>query len=233
MFSDRHKEIDYCYYYDKERFCHGNDYELLSDSILKINDEQWVYKKQDNKFYVSRYLDGAFEAGFVSSLVPFETLGPFVTTTDDKKDTLWITDYSFDTPANPYDRPKYTFHKTMIKGKIYNADKVDEIPTLLNGDSIPEIKLERKDVCYSEPFYWVRTMSFVITTTGRIVNIKQDMGNIDDSCPYYIMDLTRYIYRMSPLKPSKKKGENVNVKWIVKVDMGFDWAKGTWKQANK
>ncbi|HYV95233.1 MAG TPA: hypothetical protein VE978_25890 [Chitinophagales bacterium] len=223
VFSDTHKRIEYCYYYDNERFCFGKTYKLTDDSVLDMDEEKWVYKKQGDKYFVNRFFKGTYESGYAISLMPFETTGIFTTTTSDKIDTLWTTDYSADHQDNPYDHPKYEFHKTRVSGKIYDAKKIDELPAFLNGDSIKEISLRRTDGCIGEPFYYVRTMTFVITKEGRIVNIEQDYGNFDlDFCPYYVMDLIRLIYQLSPVKPAKVKGESVNVRWIVKVNMNDD-----------
>lgn len=220
VFSATHKRIDYCYYYDKERDCYGTNYHLTSDTTLDIDGEIWYYKKQGDKYFVARYFNGTYECGYTKSLIPFETVGLFTTTTADKMDTLWTTDYSADSPSEPYDKPLWTFHKAKLKDKIYSKDKIDEPPTLLNGDTLRTIYLKRVGSCISEPYYFVRELQFVITKEGRIVNIEQSIGNIDlDDCPYYVMDLMRYLLQSGQVNPAKLKGENVNVLWTLKVEM--------------
>lgn len=220
IFSKTHQRIDYCYYYDKERHCYGTDYKLTSDTTIDIDGEIWNYANQGDKYFMERYFSGTYEYGFAKSLIPLETIGLFTTTTADKIDTLWTTDYTADKPSRPYDNPLWAFHKTKVTGKIYPKDKVDEQPTLLNGDSLRTIYLSRKDGCFSEPYYIVREMKFVVTAAGRIVNIEQSAGNIDmASCPGYVMDLMRYIIRLGKIKPAKVNGQSVHVLWTLKVVM--------------
>lgn len=223
VFSETHKRIDYCYYYDNERNCYGTNYQLTSDTTLDMDGEIWNYRKQGDQYFVERYFNGTYECGFTKSLIPFETLGRFTTTTADKIDTLWTTDYSADNPSSPYDKPLWIFHKTKIKGKIYDQDKIDEPPAFLNGDPLKTIYLNRTDGCLSEPYYFIRELKFVITKEGNIVNIEQSLGNFDlDYCPYYVMDLMRYLLQSGQLKPGKLKGQNVNVLWTLKVEMNSE-----------
>jgi Fe-S-cluster containining protein len=221
VFSNTRKEIDYCYYYDNKRYCIGQDFELINDSTLSIDGVRWTYKLQGKQFLVYRYEDNFFESGYTKSLIPFEPTGPFTTTTADKIDTLWTTDYSTDKPSKPYDHPTYNFYKAKIKGKVYKPGEVDQPCTFLNGDTLARIYLQRKDGCYGEPLYVVRTMKFIVTQEGHILNIEQDKGNMDlNFCPYYAMELMKYIKRWGLLKPAKRKGQNVNSICTVAIDMG-------------
>lgn len=221
VFSDTQKEIDYCYYYDSLRNCIQYYYELTNDSTLTINNYHWNYRKEGNSFFVYRYIDGFYESGYAKTLIPLETTSLFTTTTADKIDTLWATDYATYKPSNPYNRPTYFFYKASITGKIYPLNKVDEPCTLPNGAALPTIYLKRNDVCYGEPLYKVRTMKFIVTKDGRIVHIEQCHGNIDITfCPGYVLELTKYIKRWGILIPARRKGKNVNVAWTVAVDMG-------------
>lgn len=220
IFSKNKKRIEYCYYYDTVRVCYGSTYEIYSDSVLKIDDKSWIYKKRSDKYFLYRFYNGTYESGYAKTLIPLEAIGLFVTTTTDKIDTLWTTDYLFDKPSNPYDHPKYIFNKSRVAGKIYDSDQIDDKPTFINGDTISVIKLKREVGCFCEPLFFIRSLSFIITKNGRIVNIEQNSGNFDsDFCPYYMLDLIRSICQLGILKPAKVKGENVNVKWVVKVDM--------------
>jgi hypothetical protein len=220
VFSDTHKRIDYCYYYDNKRQCYGTTYQITSDTTLDIDGAVWHYKNQGDKYFLERYFNGTYECGSAKLLIPLETVGLFTTTTADKIDILWTTDYAADKPSQPYDKPLWTFHKTKIKGKIYAKDKIDEQPTFMNGDTLKTIFLNRKDGCISEPYYYVSALKFVITKEGRIVNIEQSIGNIDlDYCPSYVMDLIRYLLQSGQIKPAKVKGQNVNVQWTLKVEM--------------
>ena len=94
MFSETKRTIEYCYYLDKERICHGKAYEIIGDSILRINDESWNYRREGDNYFLSRVFRGTYEFGFASKLIPLTTIGTFITTTPGKTDTLWTTDYS-------------------------------------------------------------------------------------------------------------------------------------------
>jgi hypothetical protein len=226
VFSKTHKRIDYCYYYDNERECYGTDYQLIGDTALVIDEVVWHYTKQNGKYFLERYFDGTYESGMAKSLIPLKMIGLFTTTTADKIDTLWTTDYSKNEPSNPYDKPLWTFYKTQVKDKIYTQDSIDEPPTLMNGDTLKTIHLARKDGCFGEPLYFVTELQFVVTQEGRIVNIEQSMGNIDlDYCPYYIMDLMRYMLQYEQIKPAKVEGKNVNVLWHIEVVMNDEAGK--------
>ena len=161
------------------------------------------------------------EFGCTKTLIPLLTESVFVTTTADKQDTLWTIDYSEYNPYKPYfSQPKYKFYKTNVTGKIYDRNSIDRFPTFLNGDSIIEIKLPRKVLCISEPYYFLKSLSFVITEKGRIVNIEQDCGNFNwDYCPFYLIDLITKVSQFGIVKPGEIKGKPVNTKWTIKVDM--------------
>ena len=222
VFSATHRRIEYCYYDDNKRTCHGTAYELTSDSTLAIDGTIWHYKKRSDQYFVDRYFNGTYESGFAKSLIPLEATGLFTTTTADKIDTLWTTDYSTDNPARLYDHPSWAFHQTKVNGKIYASNEVDEPPVLLNGDSMTTISLtlNRSNGCYSEPYNFVKALKFVVTQEGRIVNIEQSIGYINlNNCPYYVMDLMQQLLQSGPLRPAKINGQNVSVQWSLKVEM--------------
>ncbi len=220
VFSDTHQRIEYCYYYDGERHCHGINYRLTGDSTLDMDGETWHFSRQGDRYLLERSFQGTYESGLAQSLIPLATAGRFTTTTADRIDTLWTTDYAADQPANPYDSPRWQFHRTKIAGKIYTPDEIDTPPTLANGDTLKAIHLNRSDGCFSEPYYQVRELKFVVTQAGRIVNIEQSIGNLDlDSCPYYFMDLIRYLCQAGPLNPAKANGQPVPVLWTLPVIM--------------
>jgi hypothetical protein len=64
-------------------------------------------------------------------------------------------------------------------------------------------------------------VKFAVNSAGRIVNIQQHLGNIDlDYCPYYFIELIRYLVQLGQIKPAKLNGEYVNVEWALKVEIG-------------
>jgi hypothetical protein len=217
VFSEKHKRIEYCYYYDDERHCHGTDYILKSDSTLDIDGETWNFKKQGGKYFVESYHNSTYTNGFTNSLIPFEAFGIFTIMTADKIDTLWTRNYSTNIPSY---EGIWTFYKTEIKDKIYTQGQIDESPTLLNGDTLKTIYLKRMSVCISEPGYYVKELKFIITKEGRVVNIEPSIAFIDlDRCPYYFMELITYLAQLGPFNSAKLNGKNINVEWTLKVLM--------------
>ncbi|MCF8298386.1 MAG: hypothetical protein K9J13_12640 [Saprospiraceae bacterium] len=227
IYSDTHKRVEYCYYLGFERICYGETYRLIGDSTLQIGDtlynnkvHQWTYRKLENgNFFVYSNFDNVYEFGIVKELIPFERIGNFIVTKKNKKDTLWIADYSKVDMSKLYSEPIIQIYKSKICGKIYDADEVDISPSLINGDSIPEIKLERLSYQFCEPWMMVvKNMSFIISNTGVILNIEQYNGFFDNNDPY-ILELMKEIIKMEPLKPAIVDGEYVNSKCYVEIDM--------------
>lgn len=215
IYSENKRTIDYCYYYDNERVCHGYSYEIIGDSVLKINDAVWNYKKQGDSYFLSRFFRDTYESGLASNLIPLTTAGTFITTTPGKSDTLWTTDYTAQDPSSPYSHPRFTLYRSPVKGKVYPARKVDEVPTFLNGDTIRAIRIKRSnDVCYGEHLVSRRNISLVITADGRIVNIKPEY---EWSCPYYMLDVARHLSQLGRVNPARKDGKSVHVKWVIQV----------------
>ena len=61
VYSTTKKKIEYCYYYDSLRICHGDTYEIISDSILKTDNRTWIFKKQNDKFIIFSRDSGNYE----------------------------------------------------------------------------------------------------------------------------------------------------------------------------
>lgn len=220
VYSSFHKRIEYCYYYDKERKCFGTTYQLINDTSLSIDGIVWKCIKAGDKYFLERFFNGTYESGYATSLIPLKTTGLFFTTTADKVDTLWSTDYSADSPSNRFDNPRWVFYKTSINGKVFKQTEVDILPKTENGESLKPIFLGRKDACYNEPLVYVSELKFIITKEGRIVNIQQSKGNVDlENCPYYMMDLIRYLVQLGKIHPAQKNGVNVNAWYTLKVEM--------------
>ena len=229
VFNQKFRKVEYCYYYDNKRICYGNTYQLIGDFTLQIGDsvssnaiQSWTYRKMESgQYLVYRFHNGLYEIGKAKQLIPFEVIGSLFTMTRDKSDTLWIADYSTVNSANPYSKPKYSYPKASLEDKIYELKKVDQPPTLLTGELIPDtIVRARTDGCLSEPYQRVRTMTFIVTEDGYIKNIEQGNGNFDiEYCPQYILELMTIISNYGQLKPAILNGKPVNVKYIINVDM--------------
>jgi hypothetical protein len=221
IYSDSASRIEFCYYFNNERNCFGTTYKLIGDSVLSIDSTKWFYKKIASRYFLSRYLDGVYESGWAIKLIPLITDGLFVTTTSDRIDTLWTTAYQSGERNNPYSCPHRKINRLVFSDKIYRADRVDEVPTFMNGDKIDTIRLKKDDLLvFSEPYMYIRTIKFIVTKEGRIVNVEQDFGSFtENDCHDYLYSLMKNIVCRSPLRAAKRKGKNVNVLWIVKVDM--------------
>jgi hypothetical protein len=220
VFNDNHKRVEYCYYYDDERHCFGTTYKIINDSILYEDEKKWVFKNISDDSYFIASVDSyqTTEFGYAKSLIPLEKTGLFYTTSNITNDTLWIADYSIDKRSYPFSSPDYCFYQSSISDKIYEYYELDEMPTFENGDSLNNIFVERTDICRSEPLYWIKTVSFIITKDGEVKNIMQVYGNFNLYCPFYLMKLTQEIVKLN-IKPAKIDGNPVTSRWFINVDM--------------
>lgn len=224
-FSNNHIKVEYCYYSDSIKNCHGYHFRIKNDSTLVISDslmnqiyETWTFKKTDNNnFYIYRVNKGFLESGRVDNLIPLSQIESFVTTSLDKQDTLWrTTDFTLVDRKWGY----YTadFNTSHINDKVYDFDKVDTPPTQLTGDSLSSVEIERVHHCLSQSQTWINTVTCVITKEGEILNIEQALGGIEDNCSYTMMEINRKIYSWGKVKPAMRNGEPVNVRWFIKID---------------
>jgi hypothetical protein len=218
------KEVQYCHYKDGNRRCLRNFYELVSDSILKIYQnvddtsiEEWIYKKREDSVYeVHTFIDGLYYEGLAKSLQPLLFSGKVFTTTTDRIDTLWYAQYYY-TARNPDGNPQYTLYKSKIAGKIYKAEKCETVPMISEEKAFDEIVWNSHGLgCYNDPYYTVLKFLCVITAEGRIKNV-QLYGNLEWYCPEVDIDFYKTVYRNYALIPATRKGEAVNVEWLVKV----------------
>jgi hypothetical protein len=225
IFNQNHIKVEYCYYNEAIRTCYGYHYRIINDSTLTIGDslgdkplEAWTFKELPNhRYYVYRIKDGFLESGEVDTLIPLRQIKPFVTTTIDKKDTLWQTnDFTCLNRKIGY----YTtdFNVSKVNGKIYDYFQIDQAPLQLNGDSLLSIEIEGIRPCYSQPMTWINTVTCIITKEGDIVNIEQALGGISDNCSYTMMEINRLISNWGKVKPATLNGIPVNVRWFIKID---------------
>ena len=213
------RRIDYCYYYKNKRYCFGDTYTLSGEATLKISDQEWAYEKQPNgQFLVHRLHDGLFESGLADQLMPLGKIR-IASIYPATGDTLWLVDYKTFNTADEH--RSYSYPKAKTAGKVYEMNQVETMPTLPDGTALPQkIKHPRSDGCYNEPFYFVDTMSFIVTGQGAIKNIQQEAGNFDLTyCPQYILELMKMICGYGTLKPATLHGENVQVKYRIAIEM--------------
>jgi hypothetical protein len=213
IFSDRHKKIQYCYYYDQERVCYGNEYKIISDSILQTNEEQWIYKREGELYKVWRIKKGYYESGYAKSLMPLETIGLFTTTSLNFKDTLWHTDHTKEKPNRPYSHPAYFFHRHKIAGKIYDVREMDSLPPILKAQMPLELKIDPDNFCINDAMSRHHRISFILTANGRMVNFEQRKDDPEvQFCPYEVLDILRQLYSTFLVKPVLLDGKPVNVR---------------------
>lgn len=218
VFSPTHQKIEYCYYYDDERVCFGNEYEIISDSLLKKDDQEWFYKQVGSRYYIRRYNKGLYESGYAKSLVPLIVDGQLTTTSLDYQDILWHADYTDYNTEPRHLTPNYFFHSINIEGKIYQAKKLSHISPMLKGDTIIKLKLDPDNICYGSPYILQLYLFFTITDKGRLVNFEQRKGsNIIQPCPYDVLDLVRQLYLRHPFQSITRKGKAVNVRCMIRV----------------
>jgi hypothetical protein len=136
-----------------------------------------------------------------------------------KGDTLWYTQYGFSgfyVSGHLSYLPEYT--------QIENVCKMDEVhflPFRSDSSGISDTLREPHLVyCYGMGgMRGVKTMRFIVDSTGHIYNIEQHQG-IENfhHCPYYIQSLMLDISSWGPLIPATKGGKKVNVEMIISVD---------------
>jgi hypothetical protein len=225
IFSKFHTKVEQCYYTESIRTCYGFHYRIINDSILVVGDsltnnllESWIFRKlESNRYYVFRISDGFLESGEVDTLIPLKQIAPFITTTLDKKDTLWSSD-DFTCMNRKYGYYYANFDVNTISGEVYDYDEIDSPPSFLSGDSISPIAIESIQPCISEPMTWLSTVTCVITKDGRILNTEQALGGISDYCSFTIMEINKIISSWGKVKPATLNGVPVNVRWFIKIN---------------
>lgn len=225
IFSNTCRRIEYCAYYKNKRNCIGDTYSLKGDSIVDVDGIEWFYQKRpDGRYLIYRFYEGVYASGTVDELIPFGKT-KIITVNLSTKDTLWIANYErFGTSDYLYCAPTYSYPKAKIEGKIYRLEEVTTPPVFLDGSFLPKvIQHQRSDGCFNEPPMWIHTLSFVVTKEGEIKNIEQAFGNFGlNSCPNYILALTRIVCQFGKLKPATLNGTPVDVAYTIEVDMMND-----------
>lgn len=224
VFTKTHKKIDYCYYLDGVRNCISDDYFILNDSTLMVNDSAniWNYKLLSNNNYLLHKTDGSvFTSGIASSLIPLLFDGKLYSINVLTNDTLFSTSFFYPRHFNPKGVASIKPYTSYIKGKLYEYNEIDKAPSLLNGDSIPWIKLKDfDDICYHEPYLKELTLiTIIVSIDGSIKLVDQAIGNYNmeycDSKTY--IDILNYLNSLGKLKPALYQGKPVNVRWFIKV----------------
>lgn len=222
VYSDSLRSIQYCYYMDSVRHCIESVYRMKGNDILEVSNYrdtiEWKYKRRSDSLYeISAFVDGFYQYGLARSLQPLLFFNKQVTTTSDKIDTLWFTEYVY-SPHDPEGYRTYTLHTNTIKGKIYTSKQCTIPPRLQSGSAFTELTWVPGELGYNDPYYFVRRTVFVVTAEGRILNVSE-MGNLEWSSAAVCIDFLKEVYRYSPLLPATRKGKPVNVQWQVKVNM--------------
>ncbi|MFT4522224.1 MAG: hypothetical protein ACI8ZN_001164 [Bacteroidia bacterium] len=221
-FSETHKKVEYCYYYDQKRICFGEVYRLLDDSTMSIqrqgqNVVKWRFNKQkDGGYSIKHYGKNFIERGSASSLIPLVKKDTFQTTSLYARTVLW---YEVFLPKqDPSNRKSYfIFPATKISGRILNTEQIDQNPNFRNGLSFNAMRMVDTVYYYNEPMYTVRNMVCIITKEGQIVNLRMGGGNYDHDHPY-ILELMKRMADYPSITPAMRGGKPVNVLWIIDID---------------
>ncbi len=218
IFSNTKRSVEYCYYYDSERYCHGNTFEIINENMLLVNDVEWEYFQTDkNEFRIKREQENVTELGQAKSILPFEPDGIFYTISNTTGDTLWQEDYSQYEPGNPFSKPRFCYFNTEVEGKLYEYYQVTTPPSKIDFTSLPTVEIDL-EYCYSQPMIDVGSFICTVTSEGKIVNIEQAIGGLEKSCPYTIKEIISQIAGWGIVNPATCKGRKVNARWFVSID---------------
>lgn len=218
LFSDRKMKLEYCYYYDNERNCHGDTYEIINDSLVAVNGISWHFQQQSSgAYWVWRKDRIATEYGQVDSLLPFTQKGIFYTVSNQTQDTLWQEEYHLYKKGNPRRKPTFCFYDTKIEEKVYEYDEVTIPPTKLDYTSLDKVEIHLQ-YCVSQPLVDISLMMCIITKEGNIVSMEQALGNLDSSCPATMKEIILKIARWGKVLPASKNGKPINSRWFITID---------------
>lgn len=224
VFSNKHKKIEYCYYIDGVRNCISDDYFILNDSTLMVNDSNtlWNFKlNAKNQYLVSKTNANIYTSGIAISLMPLVFISKLYSINLLSKDTLYSTSYYYPRYFNPQGVASIKPYTGYFKGKLFEYNEIDKAPSLLNGDSIPWVKFnEYNSLCLSQPYIKELTLiSVIIASDGSIKMIDQAIGNYDleycNSKTYF--EIINFLISLGKFKPALSKGKPVNVRWFIKM----------------
>lgn len=229
-YSATHKRIDYCYYVDGDRKCIGKEYWIVRDSILVIGDSVDLLRHgiemeilhfrilPSGEYYVFRESDNIFESAISKSIIPLHLVSPIVTTTIERKDTLWITNLNYSIQNQPFGSSKFELYESHINDSVFEYNEIDIHPSFLNGDSLKSISINGISSCFCEPVFDLTLMSCIITKEGDIKNVEVAIGSVSMCNPTTIKDITQRILLWGKLRPAYKNGEPVTVRWFISID---------------
>lgn len=214
--SPTHRKFEYCYYYDTARIGGGDEYRVLNDSIITVNNVVWQYTKKDSLYFISRQSGQATQSGLVRSIIPFDHVTPLYMISNTDNDTLWYTDYWLDARKGiPYETVRLPQNRKT--GKLYSLKEADSPPsfattTLEEGLSCLPVHEDDEGYCYGEPYTGMVYLTCTITKDGRIINLFDGSGKNLPYCDYIIKHYARNFNRITIPNPAKIKGKPVDVK---------------------
>ncbi|MFK7973011.1 MAG: hypothetical protein AB8F95_21755 [Bacteroidia bacterium] len=218
VFSDGSKQVDYCYYYDQKRHCHGSHYQLIGDSLLLINGKKaWnVAWLPLGGFWIWRDSIWYTEAGYAEGLIPFDPKGTITATEIETGAELWVADYRDYGPRNWLSSPHFYISSTLFSAKMYEEGEIDSLPRLENGEPLDtSFTWYQQYFRFGAPINGVWYVDFVIGTDSLIYNIVP-FPPLDPSENQ--VDFIKRFKAMEPLIPAKRKGESVPVRLRMKVN---------------
>ncbi len=175
-FTKDSAKLEYCFYYDKERYCLKNRtyyFSLSEDSIISVTyngyNEKWQYKSLTDSLYsLSRLTNNIIETGYAKNLMPLEKFGDFFLI-DLNNDTLCKINYT------EIIFPKLTLKDAPTIDSIYVI--CDSMPIYPGGldkmrqDLIKNIKYDMP-ITESYPICGTIFFSFVIDKQGKMKDVE-------------------------------------------------------------
>lgn len=232
IFSDNHKRIEYCYYYNNERICKGHDY-FITDSTFAIemsfNSSDYsdlnlykYHKLNNGKYLISRDTPQYYETAIATEIFPLIIEGQKSTISKTNADTLWTTDYVYNKYnfSHPFPYEKINIYKNTVKEKVYDYNQVEYGPTYSNGLKLDTLHSLNYNVCISQLADLSIMLVCTITSEG---NIKvSDIITDNTSCLGTAQHLVLRINNFEKLKPATVNTEAVNVRWFIPVIISRD-----------
>lgn len=225
IYSPQHTKIVYSYHYNNNVYNKTMDYQIRNDSTIQIISDQdttvWNYHlTYDGKYHVQRIRNNYLISGQTGSLIPLLYEGQFLNIYLKTGDTIYTTNYNqFKYEAN-FIRINHDYYTSSVAEQIYSLDDVDTPPLLHTKVPLPDtLKRYRSEGYMSEPYTRVHSIEFIVTSEGKIKNVRQLDGNEAFSIyPDYMLELTEYLFALAPLHPAIKNGKPVAVRYVMPVN---------------
>lgn len=232
IYSDNHKRIEYCYYYNNERICKGHDY-FITDSTFAIEENYnsseysdlllYKYQKLDTgKYLIRRDTPQFYETAIATEIFPLIIEGQKSTISKINADTLWTTDYVYNkyNYSHPFPYEKINIYKNTVKGKVFDYNQIEYGPTYTNGLKLDTLHSLNHNVCISQLSGLTIMLVCTITTEGKIK--VSDIITDNMGCLGTAQHLVLRLNNFKELNSATVNGEAVNARWFIPVIISRD-----------